>query len=81
MELFASPFHTFFSKSVPSGVQVNASGNFFISRTAGRATFEEANPYYYSGEVYTGKVTLNYTFGKYHSSDTAISMTILEILG
>ncbi|KYO44645.1 hypothetical protein Y1Q_0010454 [Alligator mississippiensis] len=45
-------------KEIDTGVQVNASGNFFISRTAGRATFEEANPYYYSGEVYTGKVKM-----------------------
>ncbi|XP_038270167.2 alpha-2-macroglobulin-like protein 1 [Dermochelys coriacea] len=37
-------------------VQVNASRSFFISRTAGTATFEEVNPYYYTGEIYTGKI-------------------------
>ncbi|CAM4443241.1 unnamed protein product [Caretta caretta] len=39
-------------------VQVNASRSFFISRTAGTATFEEVNPYYYTGEIYTGKIKI-----------------------
>ncbi|XP_025038816.2 alpha-2-macroglobulin-like protein 1 isoform X1 [Pelodiscus sinensis] len=37
-------------------VQVNASRSFFISRTAGTVTFEEVNPYYYTGEIYGGKI-------------------------
>ncbi|KAH1187408.1 hypothetical protein KIL84_020157 [Mauremys mutica] len=39
-------------------VQVNASRSFFISRTAGTATFEEVNPYYYTGEIYRGKIKI-----------------------
>ncbi|XP_067387168.1 alpha-2-macroglobulin-like protein 1 [Emydura macquarii macquarii] len=39
-------------------VRVNASYSFFISRTAGTATFEEVNPYYYTGEIYTGKIKI-----------------------
>ncbi|XP_034642037.1 alpha-2-macroglobulin-like protein 1 [Trachemys scripta elegans] len=39
-------------------VQVNASHSFFISRTAGTATFEEVNPYYYTGEIYRGKIKI-----------------------
>uniref|UniRef100_A0A452HLA4 Alpha-2-macroglobulin like 1 n=1 Tax=Gopherus agassizii TaxID=38772 RepID=A0A452HLA4_9SAUR len=39
-------------------VQVNVSRSFFISRTAGTATFEEVNPYYYTGEIYRGKIKI-----------------------
>ncbi|XP_074858444.1 alpha-2-macroglobulin-like protein 1 [Carettochelys insculpta] len=39
-------------------VQFNASRSFFISRTSGTATFEDVNPYYYTGESYSGKIKI-----------------------
>ncbi|XP_073169348.1 alpha-2-macroglobulin-like protein 1 isoform X2 [Lepidochelys kempii] len=41
-----------------TGVQINASGQFLISRTAGTATFEKLDDYYIPGVPYRGKIKL-----------------------
>lgn len=41
---------------IPTGVQINASSQILISRTAARAVFEMPNEYYIPGVPYRGKV-------------------------